>query len=87
MQMLLSRATYNGEISDLFILVPRGNRTNNPGIVSAMLYQLSHTGPVVLEVKQQGLSRFLLGLVALCVTLRLWIPQYVAEHLVQTKEL
>ena len=25
----------------LFVLVPRGNRTHNPGVASAMLYQLS----------------------------------------------
>uniref|UniRef100_A0A674CLN0 ADAM metallopeptidase domain 9b n=1 Tax=Salmo trutta TaxID=8032 RepID=A0A674CLN0_SALTR len=27
------------------VLVPRGNRTHNPGVANTMLYQLSHTGP------------------------------------------
>uniref|UniRef100_A0A674ESW3 Immunoglobulin V-set domain-containing protein n=1 Tax=Salmo trutta TaxID=8032 RepID=A0A674ESW3_SALTR len=27
------------------VLVPRGNRTHNPGVAKTMLYQLSHTGP------------------------------------------
>ena len=29
----------------VFVLVPRGNRFHNPGVASAMLNQLSHTGP------------------------------------------
>ena len=29
----------------IFILVPRGNQTYNPGVASTMLYQLSHTRP------------------------------------------
>ncbi|KAK6301965.1 hypothetical protein J4Q44_G00280180 [Coregonus suidteri] len=28
----------------LFILAPRGKRTHNPGVASAMLYHLSYTG-------------------------------------------
>ena len=27
-----------------FVLVPPGNQTRNPGVASAMLYQLSHSG-------------------------------------------
>ena len=31
----------------IFILVPCGNQTHNPGSASTMLYQLSHTGPSI----------------------------------------
>ena len=30
----------------IFVLVPCGNQTHNPGVASAMLYQLSHTGHI-----------------------------------------